>query len=126
MIKKLKNTNFLFVVSLISVALLHLFFIFAVPFSDDETYYVTVPLRLLNGDSLVQHEWHLTQFSTLFSYLPVYIWTAIKGSAEGIFIFLRCTYLLIHTIISVVIYRFFKKYGNEGNWNRTIKLIMKN
>lgn len=111
MTKKLKNTNFLFVVSLISVALLHLFFIFAVPFSDDETYYVTVPLRLLNGDSLVQHEWHLTQFSTLFSYLPVYIWTAIKGSAEGIFIFLRCTYLLIHTIISVVIYRFFKKYG---------------
>ncbi len=111
MIKQLKNTDFLFITALLSVLLLHIFFVFVIPFSDDESYYVTVPLRLMNGDSLVQHEWHLTQFSTLFSYIPVYIWMTIKGSADGIFVFLRCTYLLIHTAIAVIIYGFFRKYG---------------
>ena len=71
----------------------------------------TIPFRLLNGDSLVQEEWHLTQFASLFSFLPVYIWKAVKGSADGMFVFLRFVYLFIHTTIAVVIYNFFKKYG---------------
>ncbi len=109
--KKIKSTDFLFVISLLSVLMIHMLFVFIIPYSEDESFYVTIPFRILNGDSLVQHEWHLTQFSSLFQYLPVYIWTAIKGSLDGIFIFLRCIYLFIHTTIAVIIYRFFKKYG---------------
>ena len=109
--KLLKNTNLLFVIMMSAVLLLHIYFLFCVPFSDDETHYATVPFRLINGDSLVQHEWHLTQFASLFSYLPVRIWMAIKGSADGIFVFLRCVYLTIHTSVAVLIYRFFKQYG---------------
>ncbi len=108
--KKLKKTDFLFVISLLLVLLLHISFLFIIPFSDDESFYATIPFRLVNGDSLIQHEWHLSQFASLFSCLPVYIWTAIKGSTEGMFIFLRCTYLLIHTTIAVIIYIFFRKY----------------
>ncbi len=111
MIKKLKNTDVLFVISLLLVLLIHLFFLFIIPFFHDESHYATVPFRVLNGDSLIQHEWHLTQFASLFSFLPVSICTAIKGSADGIFIFLRCVYLSIHTTIAVLIYRFFRKNG---------------
>lgn len=110
--KTLKNTNLLFVIMMATVMLLHIYFIFAYPTHDDESQYISIPFRLINGDSLVQEEWHLTQFSSLFSYLPVRIWLAIKGSAEGIFIFMRCLYLVIHTTASVLIYRFFKEYGN--------------
>lgn len=109
--KKTKNTNLLFFIALSVGLLIHLMFLFVIPFSDDESHYVTVPFRLINGDSLVQSEWHLTQFASLFSYLPVRIWTAIKGSTDGIFIFLRCVYITLHTTISVIIYRFFKQYG---------------
>ena len=113
MIKKLKKTDIIFAIALLSGLLLHAVFLFIVPFFHDETYYATVPFRLIfNGDSLIQHEWHLTQFFTVFSYLPMYIWTAIKNSADGVFIFLRCTYILIHTTLAVIIYRFFRKYGN--------------
>ena len=111
MMKKAKNTDFLFVVTLSLGLLLHIFFLFIIPYFHDETHYATVPFRLINGDSLVQHEWHLTQFASLFSYLPVRIWMAIKGSADGIFVFLRCVYLTIHTSVAVLIYRFFKQYG---------------
>ena len=113
MSKKLQKTDILFAGALLAGLLLHMFFLFIVPFFHDETYYATVPFRLiLNGDSLIQHEWHLTQFFTVFSYLPMYIWTTIKNSADGVFIFLRCTYLLMHTSLAVLIYRFFRKYGN--------------
>lgn len=111
MVKKLKKTNFLFAITILAVLLMHIFFIFIVPFSDDESHYATVPFRLIMGDSLVKDEWHLTQFASLFSYLPVRIWTALKGTADGIYIFLRCVYLALHTSVSILIYNFFKKYG---------------
>lgn len=110
MMKKVKNTDILFIVVLSVGFLMHIYFAFSAPFFDDESFYSVVPFRLVNGDSLVQHEWHLTQFSSLFAYLPVYVWTVIKGSADGIFAFMRITYLVIHTAIAVVIYRFFRKY----------------
>lgn len=111
MLKKFKNKDLLFAIALIAVFLIHLVFVFLIPYSDDESYYIITPFRLLNGDSLVQHDWHLTQFSSLFNFVPVYIWTAIKGSYDGIFIFIRSIYLAMHTTVAVVLYRFFKKYG---------------
>lgn len=111
LMNKTKKTDLLFVVSLLSVLLIHILFVFVIPFSQDEYVYVSIPFRLFNGDSLVQDEWHLTQFSSLFSSLPVYIWMALKGTADGIFVFLRSVYLLIHTTIAIVVYGFFRKHG---------------
>lgn len=109
---KLKKTDLFFLIYLLLALLVHTYFVFITPFSDDESFYASIPFRIVNGDSLIQHEWHLTQFSSLFQYLPVYIWTAIKGSADSIIIFLRYIYLSIHTTIAVIIYSFFRKYGN--------------
>lgn len=111
MTKNAKRNDLTFFILLSGVLLVHTLYVFIHPFYYDESYYLTVPLRLLSGDSLMQHEWHLTEFSSLFTYLPVYIWTAIKGSTEGIFIFARLVYLSLHTAMAVVIYRFFRKYG---------------
>ncbi|MBQ8765922.1 MAG: hypothetical protein IJZ16_03885, partial [Clostridia bacterium] len=69
--KKIRKTDFLFVAALFSVLLLHIFFVNIYPYSNDETFYPIVPFRMLNGESLIQYEWNLTQFSSLFNYLPV-------------------------------------------------------
>lgn len=108
--KKVKKADILFIIALIFGLAFHIYFVFSGPFFDDESFYVTIPFRLVNGDSLISDEWHLSQFSALFSYIPVYLWTAIKGSADGIFVFLRFVYLAIHTAMAVLIYRFFRKY----------------
>ena len=108
---KVKKTDLLFVIFLMLGLMVHLTSLIYPSSFQDESVYVAIPLRLLNGDSLIQEEWHLTQFSSLFSYLPVYLWTLIKGSTEYIFLFLRCVYLAIHTAISVLLYVFFRKYG---------------
>lgn len=110
MIKRLSKTDILFIVTL-SIGILSLsIYLFTYPYLYDESFYATIPYRLINGDSLVQHEWHLSQFSSLFSYLPVQLWLSLKGSSEGIIVFLRCVYFIIHTIATVIIYRFFRKY----------------
>jgi len=77
----------------------------------DESFYPTIALRLINGDSLVKDEWHLSQFSSLFLYLPVRLWLAVKGSTDGMVFFLRCVYAGIHTACATGIYLFFRKHG---------------
>ncbi len=111
MLKKLTRTDIFFIVSLITGVLALSIYLFTYPYHYDETFFATVPYRLAEGDSLVQHEWHLTQFSSLFTYLPVKIWLSIKGSTEGIIVFLRCIYYLIHTAVAVTIYVAFRKHG---------------
>lgn len=110
MTKKLTKTDLFFIASLTIGIFALSIYLFIHPYLYDEAFYATIPYRLINGDSLIQHEWHLSQFSSLFSYLPVRIWLALKGSAEGIIVFLRCVYFSIHTAATVLIYLFFRKY----------------
>ena len=109
MLKKLRKYDLIFVIAMFAVLLMHLACIYGADHFADESFYPTIPLRLLNGDSLVGDEWHLTQFSSLFLYLPVRIWMSIKGTTDGIILFLRYFYLVIHTSVSVGIYSFFRK-----------------
>lgn len=111
MFRRFSKTDCFFIISLITGMLLLSVYLFTYPFLYDEPFYATIPYRLINGDSLIQHEWHLSQFSSLFSYLPVRLWLTLKGSSEGIIVFLRCVYFLIHTAATVTIYSFFRKYG---------------
>lgn len=110
MIKKLNGSDRCFGILLIIGALLISVFLFTYPYLYDEAFYTSIPYRIATGDSLIQDEWHLTQFSSVFSFLPVSIWMALKGSSEGIVVFLRFIYFLIHTMATVAIYRCFRKY----------------
>ena len=110
MIKKVQKSDLVFTGVLLLGLAFHLMCIWVVNTPTDETFYITIPLRLVSGESLIQHEWHLSQFSSLFSYLPVFLWTKINDSADGIVLFMRCAYLLFHTLTAVFIYVFFRKY----------------
>ncbi len=109
MLKKLSKYDLIFIVAMIMGLIVHLSCIYGADHFADESFFPTVPLRLINGDSLVSDDWHLTQFTSLFLYLPVRIWLSIKGSTQGIVLFLRYFYLVIHTSVSVGIYSFFRK-----------------
>ena len=109
----MKKQDRIFLVVLLLGLGAHLFVLFAPHFLFDETFYISIPYRLTAGDSLIRDEWHLSQFSSLFSYLPVLFWITLKGSADGIIVFMRCTYLAIHTGAAVAIYRSFRK---ENGW----------
>ena len=111
MVKKAHKYDFIFIIAMLLLTAYYFILIFHEPYLKDEVFYPIIPLRLIGGDSLIQHEGHLTQFSSLFQYLPVKIWLLIKGSTEGIILYLRFLYLFVHAIISVLVYVFFRKSG---------------
>ena len=91
--------------------LYYIVFLFTFPYLYDESYYVTIPHRIIKGDSLISEEWHLSQFSSVFTFLPVLLWTTLTGSTDGIIVFLRCVYLLLHTCVAVIVYKSFRRYS---------------
>lgn len=107
---RLNKTDFVFGIVLVLSLFFLFFFFFGVPYSQDEPFYLTIPFRLMNGDSLVRDEWHLTQFSSLFSFLPTLLWVKLTGSTEGIVLFSRFIYISLQTVITVAVYRFFRRY----------------
>ena len=53
----------------------------------------------------------MSQLSSLFTFLPVWIWTVLVGSADGLILFLRCLYLVVHLVLSLMVYRRFRHHG---------------
>lgn len=111
--KRLRKEDWFFCIALLCCLAFHLTLIWAPHRLFDETFYPTVPYRLIKGDSLIQHEWHLTQFSAVFLYFPVRLWLLIKSSTDGIYLYLRFVYILAQTCAAIVIYKFFR---NKGIW----------
>lgn len=109
MLKKMQKHDYIFIVALIVGATYSFMLFFQEPFYKDESFYPVIALRLINGDSLIQNEWHLTQFSAVFQYLPIKLWLSLKGSSDGIILFCRCAFLFIHSLTTCLIYRFFRK-----------------
>ena len=108
---KLTKTDRLFLAVLSAGIVLQLVLTFSFPYIHDEYFYATIPYRLLQGDRLLQHDWHLSQLSSLFTFLPVWVWVNLTGSTDGLLIFLRYVFLVIYTGVAVIIYRYFRKYG---------------
>ena len=55
----------------------------------DEAFYISVPVRLMNGDGLFTDEWHLSQLSSVLIYPAVRLFTLITGGTAGIILFIR-------------------------------------
>ena len=55
----------------------------------DEAFYLTIPWRFLQGDRMVLHEWHMTQFAG-FTMIPlVWLYRLFASSTDGIILTFR-------------------------------------
>ena len=106
-----KKQNILFILLFAAALALTLWRISFGYVSHDEAFYITIPDRLLNGDSLFTDEWQPTQL-TYFITLPfVAIFQKLAGSNDGICLYMRYVYVIFHALISVAIYLSFRKRG---------------
>ncbi|MCQ2514136.1 MAG: acyltransferase family protein [Ruminococcus sp.] len=78
---------------------------------NDEAFYLTIPQRILKGDSFLGDEWHLSQLSGFLLIPFVGMYKLIVGSFEGVILAARINYIIIHAIVSSVIYIRLRKYG---------------
>lgn len=77
----------------------------------DESFYITIPLRLLYGDGLFTDEWHLSQLSAVLMYLPAKLFVSITGGTAGIVLFFRRLFCLFQLSVAVASYILLKKSG---------------
>lgn len=77
----------------------------------DESFYLTIPYRIILGDALLIDEWHASQLSAFLLYLPMKLFISITGSTDGIVLFFRCLFVLCQTGVSCFTYIRLKKYG---------------
>lgn len=79
--------------------------------SPDESFYLTIPYRIIKGDLFLIDEWHASQFSAFLLYLPMKIFLLINGSTDGIILYFRCVFVLCQTLVSYYTFYKLKKYG---------------
>lgn len=77
----------------------------------DEAFYITIPQRILQGDAMFLDEWHLGQ-SAVFFHIPfTAVYRGITGSYEGVMLATRIYYVVLHAVVSSVIYARLRKHG---------------
>ena len=77
---------------------------------NDEAFYLTFPHRMLKGDRLIIEEWHVSQFSSPFLYLPVKIYYSFFGT-EGILLFARRLFICCHVATAVFLFIRTREHG---------------
>ena len=78
---------------------------------NDESFYLTVPHRLLKGDALFRDEWNLSQMTSILQLPFVWLYTTITGSTDGIILAARVFYVFVHCSAAVLIYIKLRNYG---------------
>lgn len=84
--------------------------------SHDESFYLTIPKRLLQGDALLVDEWHVSQLSSLLILPIMKVYLALNPSSVGMILHFRLIYIAFHSICTVILYLRLKKYSSLGSF----------
>lgn len=82
--------------------------------SSDDAFYLTVPHRLVLGDTLFADEWHVSQMSGLITFPLVWLYHTVTGSTDGILLASRYAYVVFHALVSIAFYRCVRKHGTAA------------
>lgn len=80
----------------------------------DESFYLTVPYRLCQGDALFLNEWHLSQMTGWILQLPMALFLRLVGSTEGVVLAFRQLYVALHLVSSTVIFLLLRRKCKIG------------
>ena len=81
---------------------------------DDEAFYLTVPWQLIQGSAPVLHQWNTAQLFGLLLCPPLRLYLLLNPSAEGIFLHFRVLYLLLHALVSLLLWLRLRKRDRLG------------
>lgn len=104
-----KNINRIFIVSMIAIVAIFLSRIKYGMADVDETFYLSIPYRILQGDCYFIDEWNLAQMYS-FMMLPIMkAYLAVFGTTEGIVIAFRVIYIIVQMTVTIIGYILLKK-----------------
>lgn len=75
----------------------------------DEAFYMTIPFRMLKGDTLLMDEWHVTQLSGFLLTPFMALQRLLVGSMEGVALNFRIFWLIEHLAVMTLVYFLLEK-----------------
>lgn len=109
-----RNIDLLFFILLSLTSILFLFKCRFGIANIDESFYLTVPLRIIQGDALFTEEWNLSQTSAVFLVPFVKLYLAIHHSTEGILLAARYNCIIIQAFVCIFLYERLKPYSKKA------------
>lgn len=88
----------------------------------DEAFYLTIPMRLLQGDTLVVNEWHMSQFSGILLMPFCFLYQLFFQSNEGILLAFRYLYIAVQLAVSLYIYICIRE--KRGAWLAVVPFML--
>lgn len=80
----------------------------------DESFYLTIPKRILQGDAILVEEWHVSQLSGILLVPIMAIYLLINPTAVGMMLHFRLIYVGLQAIVSLILYSRLKRYSTVG------------
>ncbi len=80
----------------------------------DESLYLALPYRIMQGDALFLNEWNLSQLMTIPLYPFLKIWFLTGHDVSGIALYWRYVYTVVNAIAGLVLYLLFRKENERG------------
>lgn len=80
----------------------------------DESFYLTTPYRLWQGDALFLNEWHLSQMTWWILQLPMALFLRLNGSTDGIYLAFRYLYVILHLCGSTLLFLLLRRKSRSG------------
>ena len=80
----------------------------------DESFYLTIPYRLYQGDKLFLHEWHLSQTSSLLLWPIMRIYLALFRDTTGIALHFRWIFTAVWGLTALFIEKRLKCFSDTG------------
>ena len=114
------------IISIVLLAAVSLFLFWKVRYGfgyDDESFYITIPLRLMKGDAFISDEWHVSQLSQFILYPFVKLYISVLGTTDGIMLASRYAFVVLQIVVSTVIYLSLRKYGYVSIFASLINLL---
>lgn len=107
-----KTSDYFFLAAFVGLVALYLWKLPLGNADIDETFYLSIPYRMAKGDSLIVHEWHVSQLWSFLLYPVMKIYLAVASGTEGIVLAFRYVYLFVHlTAVCIAYIAARKRYG---------------
>lgn len=80
----------------------------------DESFYLTIPKRLLQGDALLVEEWHVSQLSALLLLPIMKLYLVVNPTGVGMILHFRFIYVGVQSLCAILLYSRLKRYSRVG------------
>ena len=90
----------------------------------DESFYLTIPYRLWQGDSLLLHEWHRSQMFGFLLYPILKVYLSVFQSTEAILLNFRYIFTCVWCLSALFFYNQLKMFSKVGAMISSISFLL--